>query len=449
MKTKSVARLIAAAAKAGASQALMEKLINAATEEHSSEDESSCDGDSVAGDAGSLIPDPGPVFRPVKPKPVLRPRELFDAPTSKFVYKDFNVAKIAVPKIKRDKADAAKNFLFLFNNVLKRFHLHDHAYWGTGYSDEDDALSQLVLAAVENDAEILTDLRTHFGEMGTSGFGTFAHVRVSFIDPLVNELSDAEREVSAWSWATVFTGDGRQVLSKLNEFFALISRLSATRRGDAKHWIEEITKHMPTDVHSEFHRTLVAKGPEHAHHALTSIEIFSRALSEAVNSLKRRKPSLYISLAQTTNPIKEKSKEEKEREKGEASAKRAQAKFGTDKCTLCGLYVCPHAKDKSAKCDVKGNPTSDRRDKIKGKYRSLVDATRKKLNLPPLDQLSSHELGQGPTPLEASQKTAEAQPAAAQSTGDDMDTINAQLDMLNGSINSHTWAFELDYTLSS
>ena len=61
------------------------------------------------------------------------------------------------------------------------------------------------------------------------------HLRNSFIDPMVNELSDPEAELKAWDWSVVFLGDGRQALTKLNAFWAIVSRLAPSRRASSQH----------------------------------------------------------------------------------------------------------------------------------------------------------------------------------------------------------------------
>ena len=163
--------MIAIAQANGASPEIMAKLI-AELSAIADDDSETSDAGSVAGSSPRVAGVDGG-----SPPPLEEPKAALRKPTTPTRKLDFGaITKVNVPAIKRVSANDAKNFLFLFNSLLKRYDLQPHAYWGTGTAEEDDALSHLVLKAVELDAEILTDLRTRFGELGTTGYETFSHV---------------------------------------------------------------------------------------------------------------------------------------------------------------------------------------------------------------------------------------------------------------------------------
>ena len=309
-----------------------------------------------------------------------------------------DITKIKIPPFKCKTAEEGLNWKYLLDAALDRANCKDHAYSNSGTQSQDKLLNQIVTVAIADCDEVITDVRTKFGS-DASGFDLYAHIRSAFIEPLVNELSNAEQDLIAFDWDKVFSGDGRRALSSMNQLWAIVMRLDQSRRGTAQYWVKEILKKMPTDLHSEYLRVLNEKDANAVRAAASDITAFSRVLSEAVNSKhlraqqrerdgrsdfgvnahsggNNRPPPASPSPSQCDSML----------EKILQAISKIQLPGSNEKptCAKCGARACPLARKPTATCDVFGDPDETRIKEIavSPSYQERVDQKRAKNGRP-------------------------------------------------------------------
>ena len=251
---------------------------------------------------------------------------------------------------------------------------------------------------MEDDAEILTSIRTALGEDPAAGTAVLTHVLETFILPMCNELSDAENDLKLFKFADVFSSTGAACMTKLNKLWAITARLPTCVSGDSAYWIKKIRRKMPSALKTEFDLELGELRPDQRHKAASDVTLFSKTLAKAINSLRI-------------------SEEEQRATDTDAASDRASfsAHSAGGKCpSNCRLRSCPKARDPAAKCDVFDILTPCRAKEIldNPKYAEVVNDRRAQNDKPKLEAekpaVKTHAATEHEDPMAATMAEVEA-----------------------------------------
>jgi hypothetical protein len=288
-----------------------------------------------------------------------------------------------------------------------------------GTEDEEQMLARLVRRWIDEDDTIVTSLRSEFGMSGGTGSKMFDHVKAHFIDPIVNEGSDAEADLLKFNWPKAFDGDGMKLKKELDKFWAIVARLPQGRTGDATYWVKYVKDRTPTSLVLEYHRHIIEQTTNVQQQAANDTRVFAAHLCKARNTEQRR-----IALFDPEKEFRPPSNEMQFNQHMNATTRSRTS------CKDCTLVWCPHAVSPSAECDVHGTPTEYRLQKMTKfpNHQARVDVERKRVGKTALMYPSKKE-------VEESQN--ETTPKGANSYAFD-ETLEAMIDRLeaNGEISN-------------
>ena len=257
-----------------------------------------------------------------------------------------DIEKIKINQIKIGDANECRNSLLEFNSILATHNLTAAAYGGPTSQQEQMQLSRLCMLWIGSNSEIMTEIRTQFGESPAAGRVIFHHIKEAFIDASVKDHSEAEKDIIQFNWNELINGNTTR--TKLNELWSIIARLHSGRRADVQYWTDYIWQHVPQSVMVEYDMKLRSKSLNVQQLAGNSKVWFGRIFQEATISYSRKN---------NNNMIDQHSLNRHEKESGKQAP-----------CTLCNGPFCPHRKGRSFQCDIHGQPTQDRVDYLNDKY---------------------------------------------------------------------------------
>ena len=133
-----------------------------------------------------------------------------------------DIEKVQIDPIKRTSPGECRNSLMIFNNVLSSVNLNDEANGGPSTEADQRNICRLTMRWVAKDSEIVTDIRTWFGENPSEGTRVFNHVVEVFINASVRESAEAEKAILEFDWDGMVSKDGDFTRTKLNELWAYL-----------------------------------------------------------------------------------------------------------------------------------------------------------------------------------------------------------------------------------
>ena len=254
-----------------------------------------------------------------------------------------DIEKVQIDPIKRTSPGECRNLLMIFNNVLSSVNLNAAAYGGPSTEADQRNICRLTMRWVAKDSEIVTDIRTWFGENPSEGTRVLNHVVEVFINASVRESAEAEKAILEFDWDGMVSKDGDFTRTKLNELWALISLLLPTRQGDQAYWISHVLDKIQPLLTLEFDFQ-VRKVSSQNQRAATTSYVFVKYFSMAVDSWHRK--------------ASDKS--------GIINAHQSMGLSVHEKMPdCCNFHYCPKMKSKGKdQCDLYGTPTQDRIDYI-------------------------------------------------------------------------------------
>ena len=201
------------------------------------------------------------------------------------------VNRIVVPKFAHSTQEAAKNSVYLFNNMLGTVQLKEQAMGTCVITPEDDVtLSQLVVKWVEAEPSILTDIRNRFGDFDGSGKAKYDHIRAFYVDPWDNEYISAEQEMEKFDWSSIFCGNGEHLSKGLNTVWGIVRRLDPTRQSNPTFWISKIMQEAPENVVLEMERQVLTPAQSKYRSAyLSDPTVFTRVAALSLNAMRARR----------------------------------------------------------------------------------------------------------------------------------------------------------------
>ena len=296
-----------------------------------------------------------------------------------------DVHKLKLAAFKRGTVGEAQNSVFKLRGQLRAIGLLNHAYLNDGGSLESEKLRGIVMRWIEDDDEVVTDLRTRFGDTG-SGFDLYQHVLTAFVAPLTDETTDAETELRRFDWHSVFSKDGRHLQTALNKLWSIIALLDNSRRGDSKFWIKELEDHSPAALTAEVERLLRKRSTAEQAQATTDTLFYSRVMATALNTLRRREkdPSLVTSLQQPGVNVTGTHEQPLPTVTPKIDEIKPTGGGDKPKCSKCNSFGCPKGAKPHLLCDSCDDIPVSRQLEISGNYRRRVQRQREKAGKPPL-----------------------------------------------------------------
>ena len=73
----------------------------------------------------------------------------------------------------------------------------------------DSKLRAIVMKFISTCPQVVTDVRTRFGNSGGSGAEILDHVQHFWVEHLENDENDAEQDLNDFEWTAVFSGKAR------------------------------------------------------------------------------------------------------------------------------------------------------------------------------------------------------------------------------------------------
>ena len=271
--------------------------------------------------------------------------------------------KVPIKAIMRATPVQAENSLYHFKGALKQMELFRLVEGEVeGSIEEENRLNRAVLRWVGDDERILSSIRTKLGQEG-KGTDLFEHVLTYYIEAMVGDTSDAEKQFQLFDWKAVFGGNEEKMHEGFDEFTNIVSHLSRSRQGEPAEWVDYISERVPDDLNVVYDRYIRKLAAREQRKASEDITTFALYLGKALKKLNASKPVVTENVPMLQNYAHQHF-EGAVRDKG---------------CNKCKLFGCPMGYDDKKECDIFGTPTVERVKKISEmeKYKAKVDNYRK------------------------------------------------------------------------
>jgi hypothetical protein len=253
--------------------------------------------------------------------------------------------KVKVSKMKRGDSEAAQNSLMRFKASLRAAGLCKKLTDGTLSVEEEEAVAEMMMRWIGEDEEIVSQTRYVLGADCEVGSSMFALVVQYFVDPVNNEATDAEDDISTFKWSSVASAaDGAAVLVELNKFWAIVGKLDSSRRSEPAFWVRYVKARIPIALLNAYQLHVQSFEPHEMAKAVVDHHAFGRALAQARNGIVSRE-KMGVDL-DTMAPVFRAHQEQR----------KEQPRRDRRKCDKCENWSCPRAKAVDATCDVMGHP---------------------------------------------------------------------------------------------
>ena len=306
----------------------------------------------------------------------------YDVPAPSDLYEDdfhlnkLDVLRLQVATLDLSSEEASQNSFFLLNNQLQALPPLLDVARGLRPATHlaDSKLRAIVMKFISTCPQVVTDVRTRFGNSGGSGAEILDHVQHFWVEHLENDENDAEQDLNDFEWTAVFSGKARELQAKMQQFFEIVSRLPYSKSPEK--WIEYIRDRLPPALAMEVQNTIATMAPHHQHGAMHDTQQYVVALMTARNAELRRKSRA----ARTSTDVPQSFQH------GQPTPPPPQQEEERPRCDDCKLSGCPRAYDAGKVCDVLGDPSEARIKQIQDKkyYRPRLDKKREMEKRPPL-----------------------------------------------------------------
>ena len=166
-----------------------------------------------------------------------------------------DINKLKLPDFKRGSVEESQNTIFSMENLLSSVQLLEAARGkDTIVTDQDESLFTLLVKWVEQEASIVTDIRTNF--TSRSGRQLFQHLKAVYLLPAAEEVVKAEDELTNFEFGTMFDGNAENTRKLLIKFWDVIERQHPSRKGTVDYWTERLMHHFPPAYRQEFDKFL-------------------------------------------------------------------------------------------------------------------------------------------------------------------------------------------------